>query len=260
MNVDRGSVRLMPISLIFYLLLSTHVFADVPWKGDDFDSYPTGAWVPPTNGWQSLNNKMWSITPGVLTGKVLWFTPNDRDYLVHPSDTSDFEISVQIRHSLIPSNSKSAGIVGRCTDRNSFYSSYIYTNIQGTTHTTRLVLAKYWKTGSTTYAVILKNIHCFAGDIDPNMNYTLSMKVIGSDITATLTVPLPSIPPFSLSYTDDGIQYGPVLTGGYVGVYSDAEINFHPYFDNFTYDGILEATQPILKSYQPWLPLLLLVD
>jgi hypothetical protein len=235
MKFIKGYRWFMPILLISYLLISTNVIADGPWKGDDFDSYPIGALAPPTNGWQSLNNKTWSITYGVLTGKVLWFTPNDRDFFVHPSDTSDHEISVQIQHSLIPNNSYNAGLVGRCSDRYSYYSSYIYTNIQGNNHTTRLVLAKYWKIGSTTYAVILKNIHCFSGAINPDMYYTLSMKVNGSDITSTLYFSSPAIPPVSVSHTDDGITYGPVLTGGYVGVYSDAEVSFHPYFDNFTY-------------------------
>lgn len=89
----------------------------------------------------------------------------------------------------------------------------------------------------------------FTGDIKPNIYYTLSLKIKGSDITATVSG-MPAIPPISVSYTDDGITYGPVLTGGYVGVHSDAEVSFHPYFDNFTYDRLL-------KTSQPWLLLLL---
>lgn len=253
MKFNKVSLCSMSILLISYLLLPANVIAADQWKGDNFDSYPIGAWMPPTNGWQSLNNKMWSITYGVLTGHVLWFTPNDRDVFVHPSDASDYDISVQIRHSLVPtSTSSDAGLVARCSDRNrnSYYSCYIYTNIYNTVHTTMLALVKYWQEGTTTYRVMLKRIECFSGDIDPNMNYTLSMKFRGSDITVTLSVPLPSIPPFSLSYTDDGLTYGPVLTGNYVGVYSEAEVSFHPYFDNFTYAGVY-------KRPQPWLPLLL---
>lgn len=250
MKYKIDSLWLMLILSIFCSLLPANVIAAGQWKGDNFDSYPLGAWVPPTNGWQSLNDKMWSITYGTLTGKVLWFTPNEWDLLVHPSDAADYEISVQVRHSQIPNSSLNAGLVGRCSDRSSYYSSFIYTNIQGTSHTTRLVLAKSWKIGSTTYGVVLKNIHCFNGDADPNMNYTLSMKIKGSDITATVSLPLPSIPPFSLSYTDDGTTNGPVLTGGYVGVFSDAGVGFHPYFDNFTYESLV-------KKSQPWVPLLL---
>jgi len=247
MGFNKVSMWLMSILLIFYLLLPTNVIADGQWKGDNFDSYPIGAWAPPTNGWQSVNNKVWSITYGVLTGKVLWFTPNDWDLLVHPSDVSDYEISVQIRHSLIPNSSYNAGLVGRCSDRTSFYSSYIYTD---DTHTTVLELRKNWMDGSSTASVILKNIHCFNGNIDPNIYYTLSMKVKGSDITATLYFSSPAIPPVSVSYTDDGITLGPVLTGGYVGVSSWAVVSFHPYFDNFTYDRLL-------KTSLPWLLLLL---
>jgi hypothetical protein len=221
------------------------------WKGDDFDSYPLGALAPPTNGWLSLNNKMWSIVYGVLAGKVLYFAPNDPDFFIHPSDASDYSISVQIKHSLIPTSNLNASLVGRFSGSSSYYSCYIYTNIDpNNNHTTRLALVKSWKTGSTTHGVFLKNIHCFQGDVNPDLYYTLSMKVKGCDITATLSVPLPSIPPFSVSYTDDGITDGPVLTGSYVGVHSDADIGFHPYFDNFTYDKLSITSST-------WLPLLL---
>lgn len=249
MGFNKVSMCFMSILLIGYLLLPTKVIADNQWKGDNFDSYPVGALVTPPDGWQSLNNKMWYIANGGVTGNALWFTPNDSDLFVHPSDASDYTISAQIKHSLIPNNSFNAGLVGRCSDRTSYYSSYIYTNIQGTTHTTRLVLAKYWKIGSITYAVILKNIQCFVGDIVPTNYYTLSMKVIGNNITVTLSG-MPTIPSVSFSYTDDGITYGPVLMGGYVGVYSEAAVSFHPYFDNFTYDRLL-------KTSLPWLLLLL---
>jgi hypothetical protein len=76
------------------------------------------------------------------------------------------------------------------------------------------------------------------------------MKVVGGFITVTSYFSSPSIPPISISYTDDGITYGPVLRGGYVGVYSEDAVSFHPYFDNFTYHSLI-------KRPQPWLLLLL---
>ncbi len=240
--------RIMSILSIFYLLLPTNAIADGPWKGDNFDSYPIGAWVPPTNGWQSLNNKMWSITYGMLIGKVLWFTPNESDLLVHPSDTSDYEISVQIQHSdKIPGNLVNAGLIGRGRNSSNYYSAYIYTT---DTHTTRLALAKTWGGGWLYHHKILIETDCFTSDIDPNLYYTLSMEIKGSDITVTLSVPFPSIPIFSVSYRDDGVTNGAVLYGDYVGVYSVGTVDFHPHFDNFTYRNLI-------KRPQPWLPLLL---
>jgi hypothetical protein len=38
--------------------------------GDDFNSYPTGAWADPPNGWSSLNNKTWSIAAEGVTGNA----------------------------------------------------------------------------------------------------------------------------------------------------------------------------------------------
>lgn len=116
MKINKGSMCFMSILLIFYLLLPTNVIADGQWKGDNFDSYPLGSLAPPTNGWQSLNNRTWSIATGGVTGNALFFAPNFRDLFVHPSDASDYEISVQIQHSLIPNISRTAGPVVRCSD------------------------------------------------------------------------------------------------------------------------------------------------
>jgi hypothetical protein len=236
------------ILLMFYLMLPTNVIADGQWKGDNFDSYPPGLLVSPPDGWQSLYNRMWSIVAGGVTGNALYFAPNYLDLFVHPSDTSDYEISVQIKHSLMPTPAYTAGLVGRRSDNYNYYSCDIYTD---TSHITRLVLRKYWmqENPHIVATVVMNSIICFMGDIDPNIYYTLSMKVRGSDITATLSG-MPAIPPVSVSYTDDGIKYGPVLTGGYVGIYSRAAVSFHPYFDNFTYHNLI-------KRPQPWLMLLL---
>lgn len=238
------------ILLISYLFLPNHVVADGPWKGDNFDSYPIELLVVPPDGWQSLYNRMWSIVAGGVTGNALRFSPNYSDFFVHSSDTSDYEISVQIQHSLMPTPAYTAGLVGRLSDDFNYYSCFIFTDTSTFPHETRLAFQKNWGEPIQYPLWFRRSIPCLAGDINPDIYYTLSMKIKGSDITCTLTAPSPAIPPFSLSHTDDGIEYGPVLTGGYVGIYSKAAVSFHPYFDNFTYRNLI-------KRPQPWLPLLL---
>lgn len=246
MKFNKVSLCFMSILLISYLLLPANVIAADQWKGDNFDSYPVGVWSPPTNGWQSLYSRAWYITYGVLTGKVLWFTPNESDVLVHPVDASDYRISVQIQHSSYPTNFYQAGLIARRSDNVSYYSSFIYRDINS--NMVRLALAKNWKEGSYTYRAIMNSIDCFDGDYNTAVYYTISLSVQGNDLAATFS--FPSGLPFLVSYRDDGSTYGPVLTGGYVGVFSDAEVSFHPYFDNFTY-------AVVYKRPQPWLPLLL---
>jgi hypothetical protein len=249
MGSKNVTMSFISILLIFYLLLPTHVIAAGQWEGDNFNSYPVGAWVPPTNGWQSLSNRMWSITTGGVTGNALWFTPNYTDELVHSSDAFDYNLSVQIKHSLTLTSSYYASLIGRCTDYNSYYGCHLYTDTTQSPHSTRLALTKSWHEGLISNIVYLKVIEFFKEDINPNVYYTLSMRIKGSTIVATAgTVTIPTV---SISYTDDGIKYGPVLMGGNVGVSSLAAVSFHPYFDNFTYKKIITS-----KS-QPWLPLLL---
>jgi hypothetical protein len=202
------------------------------YTGDNFDSYVVQAWSTPLGGWQSLQSKMWAITTGGVSGNALWFTPNENDWLVHEYGSGDYTLSVQIKHSLTPYQNSTyhTSLIGRVTDINSYYEARLYTS--STQHTTWLSIGKYWQVGSTTHAVELKWVEFFNGDIDPNVYYTLSLQFQGSTITATASTP--SIPLVSTSITDDGVSNGPVLTGTKVGIHGDAEVSFHPYYDNFT--------------------------
>jgi hypothetical protein len=204
----------------------------LPFTGDDFNSYPVGFFVPPSNGWQSLLNKSWSIQAGGVTGNALFFAPNEDDCFIHGYDNSDYTVSVQIKHSLIPTNTYNASLIGRCDNFCSYYGCYIYTATSVTPHDTRLLITKNWKSGTLTYGVVLNDTHYFNGDIDPDIYYTLSLKFAGNVITSSVTDGVSA--PVASTVTDDGSSHGPLLTSGGVGLSLRAAISFHPYFDNFT--------------------------
>ena len=188
---------------------------------DNFDSYALENPWTPLGGWTGTGT--WAIVAG-LSGNGVQKVDTGSANLTSSYTGTDYTVSVRVRPTAI-ANSWYFGICARDDGSNNRYCAFLNDNTS--TPTTAISIFKFWNNGSTGGDRISETY--IASDLDTSTYYTLTLKVSGLLITATVTDGINS---HTVTWTDDGGS-GSIIPSGTAGLMIYSGLAYPVIYDNF---------------------------